>query len=168
MIQSVCFLKYRFLGNWSKFIWLHYNISPGWDEQAASQLNNIWILAILYKDWTCEQHVPLAPLSNRSAASICRGLGGSLQGPPDHLQGSFLGLVPANKASSVDEDAALNPTELRQRFIPNAAPLFWQGQPGKGRQMDTMRSAVHFLLTHYFLQKHTVLSMCAQAENQQI
>lgn len=69
-------------------------------------------------------------LSMKSAASVCGGLGGGLQGPAGHLQGSFLGLVPANKASGMDEDAALYPTELRQRLIPNTAPLLWQGQPG--------------------------------------
>lgn len=81
---------------------------------------NILILAILSKARSWEQNVLLA---DTSAAAICRGLDGGLQGPPGHLQGSFLGLVPANKACSVDEDTLLNSTELRQRVISNAAPL---------------------------------------------
>lgn len=70
----------------------------------------------------------------KSAVSVRRGLGGGLQGPAGHLHRSFLGLVPANKASGVDKDAALDPAELRQCFIPNTTPLFWQRQPGTGAQ----------------------------------
>lgn len=69
-----------------------------------------------------------------AAASICRGLRSSLQGPPGHFQGSLHALVPTNKSSSVDEDAALNAAELRQRLVTDAAPLFQQGQPATGRQ----------------------------------
>lgn len=69
-----------------------------------------------------------------AAASVCGGLRGSLQGPPGHFQGTFHALVPTNKSSSVDEDAALNPAELRQRLVTDAAPLFQQGQPATGRQ----------------------------------
>lgn len=69
-----------------------------------------------------------------AAASVCGGLRGSLQGPPGHFQGSLPVLVPTNKSSSVDEDAALNPAELRQRLVTDAAPLFQQGQPVTGRQ----------------------------------
>lgn len=68
------------------------------------------------------------------AASVCGRLSGSLQGPTGHFQGSFLGLVPANKASGVDKDAALDPAELRQGVVTNAAPLLEKGQPGTGRQ----------------------------------
>lgn len=69
-------------------------------------------MLILSKNWTRKQNVLSAVLSMKSAASVCRGLGGGLQGPAGHLQGSFLGLVPANKASGMDKDAALYPTEL--------------------------------------------------------
>lgn len=47
-----------------------------------------------------------------AAAPICGGLRGSLQRLPGHFQGSLHALVPANKSSGVDEDAALNPAEL--------------------------------------------------------
>lgn len=88
----------------------------------------------------------------KSAVSVRRGLGGRQQGPAGHLHRSFLGLVPANKASGVDKDAALDPAELRQRFIPNTTPLFWQRQPGTGAQKGrlvyrwTLWSADHFML----------------------
>lgn len=81
-----------------------------------------------------------------AAASICGGLCSSLQGPPGHFQGSLHALVPANKSSSVDEDAALNPTELWQRFVTNAAPLFQQGQPATGRQKEAEFTDGHYMV----------------------
>lgn len=80
-----------------------------------------------------------------AAASICGGLSRSLQGPPGHFQGSVHALVPANKSSSVDEDAALNPAELWQRFVTNAAPLFQQGQPVTGRQKEGEVTDGHYV-----------------------
>lgn len=84
------------------------------------------------------RHKPLlaAHADPSAAASICGGLGGSLQGPAGHFQRSLHTLVPTNKSSGVDEDASLNPAELWQRFITNAAPFFQQGQPATGRQTD--------------------------------
>lgn len=84
------------------------------------------------------------PLAVHSAASIRRdrdrdrGRCGGLQGSPCHFQGSFLGLVAANKSSGVDENATLNPAELWQGFISDPAPLLEQGQPGRGRQKDKL------------------------------
>lgn len=82
-------------------------------------------------DWTGKLILLLA---DQSAATICRGLGSGLNRPSGHLQGSFLSLVPANKAGGMDEYATLNPCELRQGFVTHATPLFRQGQPGKGKQ----------------------------------
>lgn len=83
-----------------------------------------------------------------ASASVGGGLGGGLQGPPGHFQGSLHALVPADESSGVDEDAALDPAELGQGFVANAAPLFQQGQPVTGRWRDGKWSAAHFQLTH--------------------
>ena len=60
----------------------------------------------------------------------CEGAG--LHGPTGHLQGPLLGLVPADEAAGMDEDAALDPTEVRERLVPDAAPLLQQREPAAG------------------------------------
>lgn len=105
--------------------------------------------------WTPPHKLLLAAQADPSAAASIRGgLCSSLQGPPGHFQGTLHALVPANKSSSVDEDAALNPAELRQRFITNTAPLFQKGQPARGRQEDGYRWAIYGHLLTWFMQTH--------------
>lgn len=136
----------KYFGKKSKVIWLPFtqhprpgtaeqnNISPEKPGQTSCKIAN----KHLNPGHSLQRRIPRTKcvLSEPSAASVCRGPGGGLQGPPGHLQGSFLGLVPANKASGVNEDAALNPAELRQRFVPDAAPLLGQGQPGAGGETE--------------------------------
>lgn len=134
-IQSETVFEYWYWGGWSKVFWLSCYTIPTLTRQnktilalagmksCTSCYTNILILALLSKDWMPEQNGLFAVLTDPSAASVRRGLGSSLQGPTGHLQGSFLVLVPANKSSSMDKDAALYPAELRQCFVTNTAPL---------------------------------------------
>lgn len=88
-------------------------ISSHWDPGEAEQ-RVPWLSRALIMDGPAPRNKLLltAHADPLAAASICRGLSRSLQGPPGHFQGSVHALVPANKSSSVDEDAALNPAEL--------------------------------------------------------
>lgn len=47
----------------------------------------------------------------------------------------------------MDEDAALNPAELWQRFVTNAAPLFQQGQPVAERQKEGEFTDGHYMVS---------------------